>query len=74
LAARVGYSVEREMLRLPSTRNVGIVGRALIPAFAGEELDMRRRKVVDIARAEKADGAVWMERARGLTSGNSSAH
>ena len=28
LAASVGYEVEKEMLRLPSTRNVGLVGRS----------------------------------------------
>ena len=28
LAVSVGYEVEKEMLRLPSTRNVGLVGRS----------------------------------------------
>lgn len=69
LAARVGYRVEREMLRLPSTRNVGIVCRSLMPELANETLDVRRRKVAEIAHIEKADGKVWVERARGLTSG-----
>ncbi|MCJ1437499.1 tRNA(Ser) Um(44) 2'-O-methyltransferase [Xylographa pallens] len=31
LSTEVGYVVEREMLRIPSTRNVGIVGRAWLP-------------------------------------------
>ena len=35
LATEVGYVVEREMLRIPSTRNVGIVGRAWLPDSPG---------------------------------------
>ena len=74
LAARVGYVAERELLRLPSTRNLGIVGRSLMPGFADESLDERRQRVNDIVRLEKADGAAWVERARGLTSNASSEH
>lgn len=74
LAARVGYRVEREMLRLPSTRNVGIVGRMMTEGFEGEELEVRRARVAEIARSEKADGKVWVERARGLTNGKNGFH
>ena len=74
LAARVGYRVEREWLRLPSTRNFGIVCRSLVPEFEGESLDVRRRRVADIVVKEKADGVTWVERARGLTSGRGTAH
>ncbi|KAL2042683.1 hypothetical protein N7G274_004442 [Stereocaulon virgatum] len=74
LAARVGYKVEREWLRLPSTRNVGIVCRSLTSGFEDEGLDMRRGRVADIVMKERADGVVWVERARGLTSGNGTAH
>ena len=74
LAARVGYSVEREVLRLPSTRNVGIVGRAFIPEFQDSSLDVRRERVADIASKEKADGLLWVERARGLTGGHGGGH
>ena len=74
LAARVGYKVEREMLRLPSTRNVGIICRSSMPEFEHESLDVRRGRVADIARTEKADGIVWVERARGLTNGKSNEH
>ena len=35
LSTEVGYVVEREMLRIPSTRNVGIVGRAWLPDSPG---------------------------------------
>lgn len=74
LAARVGYKVEREMLRMPSTRNVGIVGRALMPEFREQTLDARRQRVGEIVMNEKADGAQWVERARGLMRGKGSGH
>lgn len=74
LAARVGYKVEREMLRLPSTRNVGIVGRAVMSAFEGETLHMRRERVAGIASKEKADGVLWVERARSLINDKDSGH
>ena len=74
LAARVGYKVEREMLRLPSTRNVGIVCTTLMPDFAHESLNIRRDRVIDIASTEKADGRMWVEKARGLTGGKSNEH
>lgn len=74
LAARVGYKVEREMLRMPSTRNVGIVGRALMPGFREQTLDTRRQRVGEIVMNEKADGAQWVERARGLMRGKGSGH
>ncbi|MCJ1413175.1 tRNA(Ser) Um(44) 2'-O-methyltransferase [Ptychographa xylographoides] len=38
LATEVGYVVEKEMLRIPSTRNVGIVGRFFISGSASETL------------------------------------
>lgn len=74
LAARVGYRVEREMLRMPSTRNVGIVGRAMMSGFEGETLDTRRERLNEIVTNEKADGAQWVERARGLMKGQGSGH
>lgn len=74
LAARVGYRVEREILRMPSTRNVGIVGRAMMSEFEEETLDTKRERVHEIATHEKADGAQWVERARGLMRGKASGH
>ncbi len=74
LAARVGYKVEREMLRLPSTRNVGIVGRTMTPGFEGEGLGGRRERVIAIARKERVDGVAWVERAKGLMSGKEGGH
>ena len=74
LSARVGYKVEREVLRLPSTRNVGIIGRAFMPDFADDDLTTRRVRVAEIASKEKADGVSWVERARGLTGGQDGGH
>ncbi|KAL6721922.1 tRNA(Ser) Um(44) 2'-O-methyltransferase [Lecanora helva] len=74
LAARVGYKVEREMLRLPSTRNVGIVGQTWMSGFADRSLDERREMVNEIAHSENANGTLWMQRARGLTSGSTCEH
>ncbi|CAD6572242.1 MAG: tRNA(Ser) Um(44) 2'-O-methyltransferase [Alectoria sarmentosa] len=74
LAARLGYKVEKEMLRMPSTRNVGIVGRAMMLEFKEEGLSTRRGRVREIVMKEKADGVQWVERARSLMSGKGSGH
>ena len=74
LAARVGYEVEKEMLRMPSTRNVGLVGRTWREGFIGEELAVRRERIDDIVREEKADKTVWMQRAELLKKGKADAH
>ncbi len=63
--------VEKEVLRLPSTRNIGIIGRGWMQEFAGEPLEIRMRRVMEIARAEKADGIAWVGRANGLGGKNS---
>ena len=68
LASEVGYEVEREMLRIPSTRNVGIVGRNLKPTSKNETWESKTDRVRRIASKEKADGAVWVDRARALMS------
>ena len=74
LAARVGWRVEREMLRLPSTRNLGIVGRGSVGGGMGVQgremgLEERRERGLEIVRAEGADGRVWVECAKGLGGG-----
>lgn len=74
LAARVGYKVEREMLRLPSTRNVGLVGRTMMQGYEDETLEERRGRVGEIAGKENADGVLWVERAQGLIGGNDCGH
>ena len=69
LAADVGYVVEREMLRLPSTRNLAIVGRVIAEPEGGEGQGRRMKRVGHIMKREGADGAVWVERAKGLKQG-----
>ena len=68
LAGEVGYAVEKEVLRLPSTRNMGIVGRTRLPGFEYEDEsnEMRMERVRHITGHEGADGNTWIERARGL--------
>lgn len=70
LASSVDYVVEREMLRIPSTRNIGIVGRSWAGEM-GSSGDERERieRVVRIAKGEGADGKAWVERCAGLKSG-----
>ncbi|KAL9131140.1 MAG: hypothetical protein Q9217_000841 [Psora testacea] len=70
LAVMVGYEVEREMLRLPSTRNVGIVGRTWRAGFEEEALEERTSRIAEIVREEKADEGMWIERAKGLVQGH----
>ncbi|KAL9576248.1 MAG: hypothetical protein Q9212_007261, partial [Teloschistes hypoglaucus] len=67
LATAVGYEVEKEMLRLPSTRNTGLIGRRMDATAKDLGLAARMDKVKAIAAREGADGAVWLERAKGLT-------
>ena len=74
LASAVGYDVEREMLRIPSTRNVGIVGRNMKPGSENETWESKTDRVKRIASKEKADGAVWVDRARALMSTRGVAH
>lgn len=73
LSTRVGYSVEKEILRLPSTRNIGIVGRRWMTGFEDDPIEVRMKRVMEIAQMEKADGAAWVGRIQGL-GGNSAAH
>ena len=68
LAARVGYEVEKEILQLPGTRNVGILGKAMRDGSGDEARDGRRRRVVEIVREDKADWNLWIEKAKELVS------
>ena len=69
LAAAVGFEVEKEMLRLPSTRNTGLIGRyysaGRLEASSAERMNM----VKAIAKIEGADGTAWVEQARSLMGG-----
>ncbi|MCJ1251501.1 tRNA(Ser) Um(44) 2'-O-methyltransferase [Trapelia coarctata] len=69
LASEVGYVVEKEVLRIPSTRNVGIIGRAWLKGRREEGEKEKRERVVEIARREGADGRVWVKRCVGLAKG-----
>ena len=74
LMRECGYEVEKEMLRIPSTRNVGLVGRVHRSGFVGESFEIRQERVWDIARREGAELGVWLERAKGLKIGEGSIH
>lgn len=74
LAGEVGYVVEREVLRIPSTRNMGIIGRGWVEGRAEEGEKERRERVIRIARREGADGRVWVKRCVGLGKGGGGAH
>ena len=74
LASEVGYEVEREMLRIPSTRNVGIVGRNTKPGLEHETWELKTDRVKRIASKENADGAVWVCRARALMNTKGGTH
>ncbi|KAL8716165.1 MAG: hypothetical protein Q9220_000070 [cf. Caloplaca sp. 1 TL-2023] len=75
LSTVVGYEIEKEMLRLPSTRNTGLIGRRLVdPALRSAGDSERMEKVKAIAGREGADGVAWVERANGLTAGKGEKH
>ena len=69
LAREVGFQVvQREMLRIPSTRNVGIVGRGVVDGdLDGEE--ERWRVVRGIVEREGVDPRGWVERGGRLREG-----
>ncbi|KAL4883897.1 hypothetical protein BJY04DRAFT_215789 [Aspergillus karnatakaensis] len=75
VAREVGFEVTRTLLRIPSTRNIGVVG---IPAGHGYEGEGEGRleRVVAVVEGECVrEGGVdvaarnWVERARGLRAG-----
>lgn len=74
LSGVAGYVVEKEMLRLPSTRNMGIIGRAMSPEFENESHDSKMERVRRIASQEGADGVTWVERIKALAGGKGDVH
>ncbi|MCJ1429545.1 tRNA(Ser) Um(44) 2'-O-methyltransferase [Sticta canariensis] len=74
LSGVVGYEVEKEMLRLPSTRNMGIIGRTFSPGFEHESLDTKMERIRRIANQEGADGITWLEGIKVLASGKTDPH
>lgn len=80
LADSVGYVVEKEMLRLPSTRNMGIVCRTYKrdDVYTNNDNDTfcmtmmeKMNRVKRIVSKEGADGKKWVDRARGLSNNSS---
>ncbi|CAZ86631.1 unnamed protein product [Tuber melanosporum] len=63
LAEDVGWQIEREVLRIPSTRNVGIIGRKI-----GEGM------TVESVLEREGGGSGWSERALALKAGGNKGH
>ncbi|KAI4136437.1 MAG: hypothetical protein L6R39_007785 [Caloplaca ligustica] len=74
LAVLMGYEVEKEMLRLPSTRNTALIGRRLAERVEKMTAEQRMDHVRTIAVNEKADGPAWVERAKSLMAGKGEKH
>ncbi|KAI4215593.1 MAG: hypothetical protein LQ351_002062 [Letrouitia transgressa] len=74
LAQTVGYVVEKEWLRIPSTRNLGLVGRGLQTGFLHDDIGTITERVKLIVEKEGTDGMAWTQRARGLTSRKGAVH
>ncbi|KAF1835799.1 DUF1613-domain-containing protein [Decorospora gaudefroyi] len=73
LTESVGYEVEREHLRIPSTRNIAVVGRArLAREDDGASVEERMEEVKKIIEKETGGmtveqvGAMWMKSGDGL--------
>ena len=78
LATEVGYEVEKEVLRIPSTRNIAIVGRRHRQGEGEGGDDKRKREAVKILEREvgsvKDVGREWVERARKIAKGKGAGH
>lgn len=60
LASRVGWDVEKEILRIPSTRNTAIIGMNKLDFFASEADEVTDARVMEIVASEGgAEG--WVE-------------
>lgn len=65
LANRMGWEVEKEILRIPSTRNAAIIGLKKQDAFLKEPEDVTEMRVIDILATEGgAEG--WVENSMAL--------
>jgi tRNASer (uridine44-2'-O)-methyltransferase len=79
LAEELGYAAQTEALRIPSTRNVAIIGQRSLGHDQGEPSDDRRTEAVrkilqrDTGNLERA-GAEWIEMALKLVKGKGSGH
>jgi tRNASer (uridine44-2'-O)-methyltransferase len=79
LATEVGYEVEKEVLRIPSTRNIAIVGRRhQQDEGEGDDEKRRRETVKEILEREVGSvedvGREWVERVRKIAKGKGAGH
>ena len=80
LAEEVGYEPEREVLRIPSTRNQCIIGRRRRSKLDSSEMSAERKAEVgdivkrELGRSVQATGAEWIERAEKLARKPGSGH
>ena len=76
IASLAGYTVEKEMLRIPSTRNVGILGRSSTLTGIDDDRDQRQRfyRVKEIVEKEGANGTAWIERCEALQKPGNKGH
>jgi len=76
LAVEVGFEVEKEVLRIPSTRNVAVIGRHC--HNKGKSAEERVQIVRDILAREVGSaetvGEEWIERARKMAKSKGSRH
>ena len=67
IASLAGYTTEKEMLRIPSTRNAGILGRSsILKDIDNHDERQRFQKIKEIVEREGADGAAWIKRCETL--------
>ncbi|KAF2479381.1 uracil-O(2)--methyltransferase [Neohortaea acidophila] len=80
LAVEVGFETQREVLRIPSTRNLCVFGKYIdLDAGGGDGGDGRLERVVGIVEREvkmsvEAVGKAWVERGMGLGAKPGSGH
>ncbi|PYH34105.1 tRNA (uracil) methyltransferase [Aspergillus neoniger CBS 115656] len=78
VAEEIGYEVERTLLRIPSTRNMAVIGgRRRTTQVWKERAKEVLERVMDAVRREcsreggvEAAGKIWIERAKGLNKGS----
>lgn len=59
----MGYVVEKEHLRIPSTRNIAVVGRRFVDEASESSLEERMQKAKDVVVREMG-GQVSVEQVR----------
>jgi tRNASer (uridine44-2'-O)-methyltransferase len=64
LTESMGYKVEKEHLRIPSTRNIAILGRSSVGESAGEVIPEERLRVAGEVVEKEMGGATTLEQVR----------